>query len=276
MANELKFMSYNCRGLGNFDKRSAIFHWIKHTHKPDILFMQETRTPPDQTNWWATQLGMKTYWGHFADKPICGGIAIAFKPNLNGKVYKYVADKRSRFLILDCQIEDKRCTLANIHILHSEIREPNDVREIFEEIAAIGNESIIIGGDFNIALQKKDGRSMRRNHRNNIDRDLIHAYMNEWLLADIWREQHPETNMFTFRIKNKGAINFFRLDYFLISDDLRNLITNSKIGIAFKSDHSPIMINPMLSENEKGRGLWRFNNSLLSDPTYPIKVRQEI
>ena len=59
-----------------------------------------------------------------------------------------------------------------------------------------------------------------------------------------------------------------RLDYFLISSDLAQFTKASSIDIAYKSDHSPVSISMNFTNQQRGKGTWKFNNTLLYDPEY--------
>ena len=36
----------------------------------------------------------------------------------------------------------------------------------------------------------------------------------------------------------------------------------------YRTDHSLVVMNMIFTHQERGRGFWKFNNSLLSDPAY--------
>ena len=56
-----------------------------------------------------------------------------------------------------------------------------------------------------------------------------------------------------------------RLDYWLISSHLLYDLDSTEIYPAIKTDHSLIQISFILKEGtERGRGLWKLNNSLLN------------
>ena len=68
-----------------------------------------------------------------------------------------------------------------------------------------------------------------------------------------------------------------RLDYFLISTQIGNQISNCMIRPGFKSDHSLIQITfDILSSQKRGKSYWKFNNNLLFDKTYVSIVKDEI
>ena len=62
---------------------------------------------------------------------------------------------------------------------------------------------------------------------------------------------------------------FCRLDFWLFSQHLQDLVDKVEILDSIKSDHSAISLHVKNSEhNLKGPGFWRFNTSLLKDVNY--------
>ena len=45
---------------------------------------------------------------------------------------------------------------------------------------------------------------------------------------------------------------------------------------SYRSDHSPVVLFCRLSELKKGRGFWKFNNSLLTDKDYVLLIKELI
>ena len=85
-------------------------------------------------------------------------------------------------------------------------------------------------------------------------------------LCDIWRIRNPKTKSFTFTQKHFSGIIQRRLDYIFISNRLQETISDVSILNAFSTDHSPIFCSLIKStKRNKGPGLWKFNNSLISN-----------
>ena len=92
-------------------------------------------------------------------------------------------------------------------------------------------------------------------------------------LHDVWRIENEAIKTFTWRgPQNKMA----RLDYFIVSSDLQLYLKQSGIGLCHRSDHSPISITFSFNDQPRGRGVWKFNNSLLNDPEYVNIVKTTI
>ena len=83
-------------------------------------------------------------------------------------------------------------------------------------------------------------------------------------------KMHREERRFTWHGPNRKQS---RLDSILISSDLAGFIKRSEIELSYRSDHSPVSISFQFHNQERGRGTWKFNNSLLYDPDYVTLVK---
>lgn len=83
-------------------------------------------------------------------------------------------------------------------------------------------------------------------------------------VRDIWRSLNPEKRQFSFR---RGPCSS-RLDYWLISEHLTELASDSSILPVALSDHSMVSLSVMVSPELRGPGLWRFDNRLLKDLSF--------
>ena len=81
---------------------------------------------------------------------------------------------------------------------------------------------------------KKGGQQKVEAIPNNLKR-LIERYE----LLDIWRIQHPDLSRFTYR--QKTPLIQSRLDFFLVSNILEDLIVSTEIIPSVWSDHSAIV-----------------------------------
>ena len=63
-----------------------------------------------------------------------------------------------------------------------------------------------------------------------------------------------------------------RLDYILVSDNLTDLINKCDIKLGYRSDHSFIELHLTICKFKRGKGLWKFNCSLLKDKDYLICI----
>jgi hypothetical protein len=89
---------------------------------------------------------------------------------------------------------------------------------------------------------------------------------NDLKLSDVWRVQNPNMRKFTWRRRNTGQS---RIDYFLVSNCILGQVDKCEINLGFRSEHSSIFLGMKHNDQVlKGRGMWKFNNSLLKDDNY--------
>ena len=93
-------------------------------------------------------------------------------------------------------------------------------------------------------------------------------------LIDAWRVENPSTLRYTWAqgISNKHS----RLDYFLCNEQLLSISHKYKIHPKYRSDHAPISCCLTISSEKRGPGVWRLNNSLLSEPAFEKLIKKEI
>lgn len=75
----------------------------------------------------------------------------------------------------------------------------------------------------------------------------------------------------------KISIFFCRLDYWLISNSLQDLIKDVNIIAAIRSDHSAIFLHLQeIEECQRGPGFWKMNTSLLTDENFVQKMKEKL
>ena len=67
-----------------------------------------------------------------------------------------------------------------------------------------------------------------------------------------------------------------RLDYFILSESLFQYVTEADIIAGYRTDYNDITLKLKLFDNIRGKGYWKFNNSLLKDNEYVDIVNQTI
>lgn len=125
----------------------------------------------------------------------------------------------------------------------------DDFREYIADLQL--NKPVIICGDLNVARLEIDLKNPKTNRRNAGFTDEERNKINELLnigLIDTYRYFYPEVTgvyswwsyMFKAREKNAG----WRIDYFIVSDDLKDKIVDAKIHTTvLGSDHCPVQLD---------------------------------
>jgi len=158
----------------------------------------------------------------------------------------------------------QKLTLCNIYA-------PNDQGNQLQFMQELNNcimdktelTSLIIGGDWNCTLSKKDkigGAPWKPTTYSN----LVSTTMEMFDLVDIQIERHPKLQKFTYESKFLKVKS--RIDSFLIAKNLTLSVKNTEICPAIAPDHDAIHISLSLPNKcPRGPGYWKFNNTLLND-----------
>ena len=77
-------------------------------------------------------------------------------------------------------------------------------------------------------------------------------------------------------MEKKTPLKQIHFDYILISNSLSNIVKTFDIKSDYRSDHSIVILELKFNLLERGRGLWKFNNSVLTDMVFMDKVKETI
>ena len=204
------------------------------------------------------------------------GVAILIRKSLDFKMKSMRADVDGRYLILEANIQDTPFLLVNIYAPNTTAKQSPFFQSLSKSISDEEhrevNCSLLLGGDFNVTLQL----SLDCSGGNSILKESVKFLENiimECDLVDIWRVRNPDSKKFTWRQKN--PIIQRQLDYWLISNSLQDDVTKIDIVTAIKTDHSAVFLEiDSLTDHPRGPSFWKFNNSLLDDPTFVQGLRE--
>ncbi len=106
---------------------------------------------------------------------------------------------------------------------------------------------VVVCGDMNVAHEEIDLKNPATNHMNPGFTDEERAKMTELLgsgFVDTWRFQHPTEEKYSwwsYRMAARERNVGWRIDYFLVSEALRERIVSTDIlNDIFGSDHCPV------------------------------------
>jgi exodeoxyribonuclease-3 len=261
----MKLISWNVNGLRAVHKKGA-FNSIFEID-PDIICLQETKAHPEQLpDEVRSPVGYQSYFDHSKVKKGYSGVAIYIKNELNQKVSKVEYglgkaefDQEGRFLavFLDVSPETKSIVLINCYFPNGgggETRLDFKMKFYAEFLKYINKlkksgHSVIFCGDVNTAHNEIDLSRPKENEKHTgflkTEREWIDEVIKDGYI-DTFRFIHPETikyswwDMKTFaRDRNIG----WRIDYFFVSDDLKNKIKKAEIlDNIMGSDHCPVLL----------------------------------
>lgn len=244
----MKFISWNVNGLRACVKKDfeASFHHLD----ADFFCLQETKMQAGQLD--LQFEGYQSYW-NYADKKGYSGTAIYTKHTPLNVTYGLGIDEHDHEgRVITLEMED--FFLITIYVPNSqdELRRldyrmqwEDDFRAYVKQLDAI--KPVIICGDLNVAHEEIDLKNPKTNRRNagftDEEREKMTILLNNGFV-DTFRHLYPEQVTYSwwsyrFRAREKNA--GWRIDYFLISDRLKERLVDAKIHTEILgSDHCPV------------------------------------
>ena len=269
-ASKLKIISFNANSIGKHPKRRQVLCFLEKKN-PDLFIVVDTRFSKEVENSVKSEWSGQVLFSSFTSQS--RGVAIFIKKNLPVKVLDKFNDQEGNILGVLIEYENKRILLEGLYGPNSDCPAFYE-NEVFNKIDVWNPHHSIFVGDWNVAMNQNEDTCNYQSVNNPLARLEIIRKMNEHNLIDVFRELHPTAK--TYSWKQWGSKKFARLDYFLISDSLLPFVENAAILQACFSDHSPILLEIDFSRFTRGRGFWKFNNSLLQDSKYIELVKHLI
>ena len=198
------------------------------------------------------------------------GVCILFNNNIEYKVLRTRTDQEGNMLILDLEVEGQHISLVNIYGPNGD--NPEFYQNMYDTIEDFDNENIIICGDFNLVQNQDLDTYNYVNINNPRAKNKVLDLKEELNMVDPFREIYNDLKRFTWRKTN--PIKQARLDFFLISEILMHNVNDLEILPSYRSDHSTVVLSLRINDFVKGKGLWKFNVSLLKDKAYINKVKK--
>ena len=266
---KVKVLSANCQGLQDSKKCLDVLNYFKESNA-GIICLQDTHwKKSDESKIRQIWNGDCVFSSYSSNSR---GVCILFKNNFEYQITSEFKDTDGRIAYVDLKMSNFSVRLISIYA-------PNkDCPNWYDDISAIldtnDQDYVFICGDFNIALDPEKDTYNYKHVNNPQSRRKVLDIMSTYNLKDAFRHFNPETKHYTW--KRKNPLQFARLDYFLVSHSLTDLISNASVKPSYRSDHSVIEINLIINKFKKGKGVWKFNCKLLSEQEYLKLVKSVI
>lgn len=270
MAEHIVIFSQNCQGLSLAAKRRDIFQYVRNK-KYNIICLQDVHINSKMEPFVQAEWGYNAYFSSYTTNS--RGVMILINNNFEQKVDRIITDKNGNFVILDITVQGKKLTIANVYGPNQD--NPNFYINLFNKITETENDQLILCGDWNFVMDPDIDYENYVHVNNPRARQVVLNYMEENNILDIWRIMNDNRKMFTWRRLNPVKKQA-RLDYFLISENIFQYAIDTEIISGYRTDHNGIILKLKLQEGERGRGYWKFNNSLLKDKNYIDLVKKTI
>ena len=94
-------------------------------------------------------------------------------------------------------------------------------------------------------------------------------------LRDIWRIRNPKVKQYTFGQQPFSGFIQRHLDYIFISQNFPERAKHTEILNATSTNHSPVLCSfQKLNQFQRGPGLQKFSNSLVSNEEYVLRLKE--
>ena len=262
--------TYNCRGLRNSKSRLAIFEWLKSKNL-DVILLQETQSTEQDEVSWRKEWEGEMYFSH--GKRDSRGVMVLINKNNNIEKSECISGTDGRELFIKTKICGIELMIVNIYAPNDD--EPMFYERVFEKVIEYNHSNVIIGGDYNLVFDIDKDKSGGCATTNVKAQNSVKKYMDLLEMCDVWRVKHPELREYTWR-RRKPSLIQCRLDFFLLSQSMVNMVQNTKIGTSFRSDHSIVTLTINLDKVQRGPGYWKLNCALLKEKEYVDMIKATV
>lgn len=245
----MKLVSWNVNGIRACVQK-GFYEFIKEIDA-DIVCIQESKLQAGQIE--MELAGYEQYW-NYAEKKGYSGTAVFTKQKPLNVSYGMTIPEHDR--------EGRVITLEYDSFYLLTVYTPNSQNELarlpyrmewedafLEYLKKLEqNKPVILCGDMNVAHKEIDLKNPKTNQRNAgftiEERDKFTALLDAGFI-DTFRYFYPETegvySWWSYRFKAREMNTGWRIDYFLVSESLREQLIDAKIHTEiFGSDHCPV------------------------------------
>lgn len=251
LLQKMKFISWNVNGL-----RACVGKDFENQFKEldaDFFCLQETKMQEGQLD--LQFEGYESYW-NYAEKKGYSGTAIYTKHKPLNVSYgmgveehdhegRIITLEYDQFYLVTCYTPNSQTELKRLD--YRMIWE-DDFRKFLKSLDA--KKPVVICGDLNVAHEEIDIKNPKTNRRNagftDEEREKMTVLLNDGF-TDSFRYLHPDEvtySWWSYRFKAREKNAGWRIDYFLVSDRIKEQITEAKIHTEIMgSDHCPVEVD---------------------------------
>ena len=247
----MKFISWNVNGL-----RACVGKDFEQQFKDfnaDFFCLQETKMQAGQLD--LSFPGYESYW-NYADKKGYSGTAIFTKHKPLSVTYGINIDEHDHEgRVITLEMDDFYLVTVYTPNSQDELRRleyrmkwEEDFQSYLHKLDE--TKPVIVCGDMNVAHQEIDLKNPKTNHQNagftDEEREKMTQLLNNGFI-DTFRTLYPEQvtySWWSYRFRAREKNTGWRIDYFLISERLRDRLVDAKIHTEIMgSDHCPVEID---------------------------------
>ncbi|MBO4428173.1 MAG: exodeoxyribonuclease III [Bacteroidales bacterium] len=245
---DYKLISWNVNGLRAVAGKG--FSEIFENFDADFVCLQETKLQAGQID--LEFLGYQSYWNYAEKKGYSGTVIYTKHSPLSVSYGMGVPKHDTEGRIVTLEMPD--FYLVNVYVPNAQPELKRlDYRMSWEDAfrayvcGLAERKGVVICGDMNVAHEEIDLKNPDTNHFNPGFSDEERGKMTSLLASgfvDTWRALHPDEakySWWSYRMAARERNVGWRIDYFLVSDGLRDKIAGADIlNDVFGSDHCPV------------------------------------
>lgn len=265
------FGSLNVQGLRDKSKRMRFKEYIMQ-QKFDIIFIQETHFTSEMSN--LLNLEFDNFTQHHAyGTSQSKGCSILISNNCQLRVTDSFYCDEGRYVLLNTNVGDSYYSVLNVYAPN----EKQNRNTFFKNIDNLLNEKSfgikLLGGDFNEILNETDRISKTKISCKPCE-NLLNI-IKKYSLVDIWKDKNQTKQQYTWRRTN--SLEKSRIDFWLTDKNASSQIKHSDIRPAQikYTDHQAISLT-LVTNSNRGPGVWKMNNSLLLDDEFKLLIVNKI
>lgn len=251
----MKLISWNVNGLRAVMKKN--FMEVFNELDADFFCLQETKLQEDQIE--MDLPGYYQYW-NYAEKKGYSGTAIFTRHEPLSVTYGMNhADHDNEGRLITLEYEDYYVITCYTPNSQNELKRLDYRMEWEESFLAYLNElkakkSVILCGDLNVAHQNIDLKNWKTNQKNAgftpQEREKFSILLDNGYI-DTFRYFYPDVtgvySWWSYRFNARKNNAGWRIDYFVVSEDLKEKLENAKIWTEIiGSDHCPVELDVSL------------------------------
>jgi exonuclease III len=270
MANKIKVITFNVKGLKGPEKRSKVLEWLSQKES-DIILIQESHFEESDRDKWRTNWPGKIIASQGTNQS--RGVCTLIRKNLDCELKETYRDKEGRWLITVLDIKNVKYCIANYYGPNLDKTEP--LTAMLKKLEEVDIDNTILGGDLNFVFNLDLDKSGGNRNTNFKCREVMMKWQKEHDIRDIWRERNPTKRQYTWCSNSKPRIQC-RLDHLIISQQLSGIVSEVRITPGYSSDHSLVYMTMTTTDSTRGKGFWKFNASLLKDDEFDNRIKETI
>ena len=269
VVSEINLVSFNCRGLCGRHKRRDVLNMFRNSPH-DIICLQDIHVSKNDVSMFLSQWRGIGYFSCF--NRLSRGVCILFKRSFQFTLLSEHRDENGNLLIIGFEHQGTSYTICNVYGPNQD--EPSFFEKIEDCIDSSETDHVILCGDFNFVMdQDRDTLNYLEEH-NKRAKETFKRFVVRKQLMDVWRLMNPDKKQFTWT--KLTPLKQSRLDMIFVDAECFESALHCDILPGYRPDHERVCISLKNTSQDRGPGLWKFNNALLKEKEYSDLVKNII